>query len=201
MFCGLLLYLFQNRITLNSQNVLHLKIFDSRYHCALHNGAALVILDITNPFSFIQRNLCCKSLFSEIANSVIVGISQKVLDICMARYVVLQMVHNERTITLDLLCRCHSAKYNFCKLLFIKRSITNAAYHLVWITNQCYTAMVSVLVINNQLAPNSASFTCRILIEQYTLLAFWAIAFERCFLALSVISCFVVRHHSIRLGF
>lgn len=110
------------------EHAAHFQISNARQHGALHNRSALVIFDIAHPNVLGERDFLGKPLFLEIANRVVVGIRQEVHDVACGLYVVFQVGHEVRTVSLDLLVGADGAKDDFGKLAAFEGSVGDAAH-------------------------------------------------------------------------
>ena len=77
------------------------------YYTTLHDGPALVVLDIVHPLPPLERNLFSEALLPEVADGIVVGIGEEVHDFVIGAGldVVFDVVHEMRAIALDLLVR------------------------------------------------------------------------------------------------
>lgn len=83
------------------QHLMYLQISHLRQHPTLHDGPALIVLDIPDPSLARERDLLRETLLLEISDSVIVGISEEVVDAVMGPLdVVFERVHKVRTVPL-----------------------------------------------------------------------------------------------------
>ena len=56
------------------------EVADFGDHGALHDGAAFVVFDVAHPTGFVERDVFGEALFFEVADGVVVGVGEKVLD-------------------------------------------------------------------------------------------------------------------------
>ena len=78
---------------------------DVPLNCALHHCASIVVLDEAFPSGLGKIVVLSESLLAEVFDSIVVCIGQKVVQFFRLR-VILQLVHESRAVTLDLLlCR------------------------------------------------------------------------------------------------
>ena len=56
------------------------EVADAGYHGALHDGAAFVVFDVAHPAGFFEGDFFGEALFFEVADGVVVGVGEKVLD-------------------------------------------------------------------------------------------------------------------------
>jgi hypothetical protein len=70
-------------------------------HRALHDRSALIVLDVPNPLFAIERDFFGEPLFLEIADSIIIGIGEEVVDRRVDfPNVILERVHQVRAVPL-----------------------------------------------------------------------------------------------------
>ena len=69
-----------NSLLLLQEHAAGLKVSNLGHHGALHYGAALVVFDVAHPPWFLQGDLFRESLLLEVADGVIISISEKMLD-------------------------------------------------------------------------------------------------------------------------
>lgn len=110
------------------EHAAHFQISNARQHGALHNGSALVIFNVSHPDVLGKSDFLGKTLLFEITNRIVVGIREEVHDIACGLYVVLQVGHEMRTVTLDLLIGTDGAKDDFGKLAAFEGSVGDAAH-------------------------------------------------------------------------
>jgi hypothetical protein len=112
------------------EHAAHFQISNARQHGALHDGSALVIFDVSHPNVLGEGNFLGKSLFLKITNRIVVGIRQEVHDIACGLYVVFQVGHEMRTVSLDLLIGADGTKDDFGELAAFEGSVGDAAHDL-----------------------------------------------------------------------
>lgn len=110
------------------EHAAHFQISNARQHGALHNRSALVIFNVSHPNVFGEGDFLSKTLFLEITNRIVVGIRQEVHDVAGGLYVVFQVGHEMRTVSLDLLVGADGAKDDFGKLAAFEGSVGDAAH-------------------------------------------------------------------------
>ena len=69
------------------------EVADLGYHGALHDGAALVVFDVAHPAGFVKGDVFGEALLFEVADSVVVGVGEEVLDWGGGLDVVFQVGH------------------------------------------------------------------------------------------------------------
>ncbi len=70
----------QNGLFLLEEHPSGFEVADFGDHRTLHDGTAFVILDIAHPARLFEGDFLGKSLLLEIANGVIIGIGEEMLD-------------------------------------------------------------------------------------------------------------------------
>ena len=147
-------------------------------HRALHNGTSLIILNISHPERFFKCDFLRKALLFEIPNCVVIRIGQKVhngrcrfyivlqqntsislytptLRIRLLVYPYLEMRHQVRSVSLDLLVRRDGAKDNFSKTATIEWPVRNAPACALAGTNVAPPSQASC--VHTQPPPTDAS--------------------------------------------
>lgn len=109
------------------EHAAHFQISNARQHGALHNRSALVIFNVSHPDVLGESDFLGEALFLEIANRIVVGICQEVHDVAGGLYIVFQVGHEMRAVSLDLLVGTDGAKDDFGKLAAFKGSVGDAA--------------------------------------------------------------------------
>ena len=56
------------------------EVADLGDHGALHDGAAFIVFDVAHPDGLVEGDVFGEALLFEVANSVVVGIGEEVLD-------------------------------------------------------------------------------------------------------------------------
>lgn len=69
------------------------EVADSRHHGALHDGAAFVVFDVAHPARAVQGDFFGEALFFKVADCVVVGVGEEVLDGRSGFDVVFQVRH------------------------------------------------------------------------------------------------------------
>lgn len=138
-------YLGLHALFLLKKHATHLKIADAGQHRALHYGAAFVILDVSHPHGLGQRDLLGEALLLEIAYRVVVGVGQEVHDVARGLDVVLQMRHEVRAVTLDLLVAANGAEDDLGELAALERSVGDPPHDLERLLHDRYREMRSVV--------------------------------------------------------
>lgn len=82
-------------------------------------------------------------LLLEISNGIVIGVSEEVSHLSVLRDVVLEMVHQMRTITLNLFRRCNSAEDNLGEFPVVERSVRDASQHYEWCLDNRHTIVIS----------------------------------------------------------
>lgn len=117
-----------------------LEVSNLRHHGTLHDGAALVVLDVAHPSRLLKRDLLSKALFLEIANSVVVGVGEEVHDLGSGFDVVFEVGHEMRAVALDLLVRRDGTEDDFGELALVEGAVRNATTQIYQSCGcSCYT--------------------------------------------------------------
>lgn len=127
-----------NALFLLQEHAAAFEIAKAGQHGALHDGATLVIFDIAHPDRLLERDLLCKTLLLEIANSIIVGIGQKVHHGTSGFDIVFEMGHKVCTVALDLLVRRDGTEDDFSELAVPKRPEGDATHDLQRVLDDRY---------------------------------------------------------------
>ena len=62
------------------QHAAGFEVADARDHGALHDGAAFVVFDVAHPAGAVEGDFFGEALFFEVADGVVVGVGEEVLD-------------------------------------------------------------------------------------------------------------------------
>ena len=113
-------------LLLLEQHAAALEVADLGDHAALHDSAALVVLDVSHPTALLESDLLGEALLLEVANGVVVGVGQEVHDVGGGLDVVLQMRHEMGAVALDLLVRGDGAEDNLGELTLVEGAVCDA---------------------------------------------------------------------------
>lgn len=102
------------------------EIADLGDHGALHNRAPFVVFNVAHPARFLECDFFGEALLFEVADGVIVGVGQKVLNWRGGFDIVLEVGHQMGTIALDLLIRGNGAEDYLGELSAVERTICDA---------------------------------------------------------------------------
>lgn len=105
----------------------HFQISNARQHTTLHDGTALVILDITHPDGPIQGNFLSKTLFLKVPDGIVIRVCEEVHHVRGSFDVVLEMGHEMGAIAFDLLVRRDSAEDDLGKVTPFEWAIGDTA--------------------------------------------------------------------------
>lgn len=119
-------YLRVRTLLLFEQHAAGLEVADLGHHAALHNRAALVILDISHPTRLFECDLFRKALLFEVADGVVVGIGEEVHDARGGLDVVFQVRHEMGAVALDLLVGGDGAEDDLGELTLVKGAVCDA---------------------------------------------------------------------------
>ena len=92
---------------------------DVPLNSALHHCASIVVLDEAFPSGLGQIVVLCEALLAEVFNSIVVCVGQKVVQF-FRLCVILQLVHETRAVTLDLLLRRDGQEDDLSELLRVE---------------------------------------------------------------------------------
>ena len=92
------------------------EVADAGHHGALHDGAAFVVFDVAHPAGFVEGDFFGEALLFEVADGVVVGVGEEVLDGRGGFDVVFEVRHHVCAVAFDLLVRGDGAEDNFGKL-------------------------------------------------------------------------------------
>ncbi len=134
----------EHRLLLRCQHVLHLQILYSWQHAALHQRTTFVVLDVTHPDRSIETDLLRETLLLEVANGVVIGVREEVHHGRRRFHVILEMVHQMRTISFDLFRTCNGTENDFGKFALLERTIRDTTNHLQSTFDNGYTLMIAV---------------------------------------------------------
>ena len=97
-------YLGEDGFTLLDDHLARFQVADFRDHRTLHDGASLVVLDVAHPQVLVQRDVLREALLAEVADGVVVGVGQEVLDLGGVRFdEVFEVRHQVCAVAFDLL--------------------------------------------------------------------------------------------------
>jgi len=93
-----------------------------------------------------RDNKSCSAsyLLLEVANGIVIGVCEEVSHLRVLRDVVLEMVHQMRTITLDLLRRRNGAEDNLGEFPVVERSVRNASQDNEWRLDNRHTIVIPI---------------------------------------------------------
>lgn len=121
----LLVYQLFDNLLLLSQNCRELRVDYFGVQLAVHQSGTLVILDVAVIHWLWQFDVLGETLLSKVTNGKLIGKRQKVQDIVLY-VIVLEHVHQMRSVTLYLLLARNSAKNNLREALICKHAETNS---------------------------------------------------------------------------
>ena len=99
-------YLGQDGFALLDNHLARFQVADVRHHSALHDGTSLVVFDVAHPEVLVERDVLREALLAEIADGVVVGVGQEVLDFGGVRFdEVFEVRHQVCAVAFDLLVR------------------------------------------------------------------------------------------------
>lgn len=127
------------------QHATHLEVAHARQHGALHDGAALVVLDVAHPHGLVQCDFFREPLFLKVTNSVVIGIGQEMHDIAGGFHIVLQMGHEMRPVALNLLVAADGAEDDLGELAALERPVCDASHYLEGLLDDGYGQVGSVV--------------------------------------------------------
>lgn len=96
---------------------------------ALHHRTSIIVLDVSLPSILWHSRWLCKSLLPEIFNSIIIRISQKVIQSLLLS-MILQFIHQSCPIPLDLLWCSNRQEDYLSKLLWFEWSEDTSSQNL-----------------------------------------------------------------------
>ena len=88
---------------------------------ALHHSASIVVFNVAFPARFRQVRLLCEALLSEVLNGVVVCVGKEVVEL-FGLCVILELVHEARTVPFDLLLSRDRQEDDLCELLPVEGS-------------------------------------------------------------------------------
>ena len=109
------------------QHSSYFEVADTGDHGTLHDGATLVVFDVAHPAGFLERDVFGEALLFEVADGVIVGVSEEMLDGGGGFDVVFQMGHQMGAIAFDLLIGRDGAEDYFGKLAFREGAVCDTS--------------------------------------------------------------------------
>ena len=92
-----------------------LQVADLGDQAALHDGAAFVVFDVAHPERLFEGDVFGEALLLEIADGVVVGVGEEVLNWGSGLDVVFQMAHEMCAVAFDLLLRVDGEEDDFSK--------------------------------------------------------------------------------------
>lgn len=104
------------------------EVADARHHGALHDGAAFVILDVAHPAGLLESDFFGEALLFEVADGVVVGVCEEVLDWGRSFDVVFEVGHEMRPVAFYLLVRGDGAEDDFGELTAVERTICDTSF-------------------------------------------------------------------------
>lgn len=112
------------------QHAADFEIADARDHGALHDGAAFVVFDVAHPGGLVERDFFGESLLFEVADGVVVSVSEEVLDGRGGFDVVLEVGHEMRAVAFDLLVGRDGAENDLGEFAGIEWAVGDPPYDL-----------------------------------------------------------------------
>lgn len=96
----------------------------------VHDGTTLIVFDVPSPDRAIENNVLGEALFPEISNRMVIGVGEKMHTGRRLFNMILEMVHQMRSVAFNLLSTSDCTKHNLGKSSGLKRSIGNPAHDL-----------------------------------------------------------------------
>lgn len=90
-----------------------------------------------------NKSYSASYLLLEVANGIVIGVCEEVSHLRILRDVILEMVHQMRTITLDLLRRRNSAEDDLGEFPVVERSVRDASQDNKWCLDNRHTVVIS----------------------------------------------------------
>mmetsp|Transcript_9855 Transcript_9855/g.28951 ORF Transcript_9855/g.28951 Transcript_9855/m.28951 type:complete len:386 (+) Transcript_9855:242-1399(+) len=108
----------------------HGHVVNGRVDVALHERAAIVVLDVTVPALARHAHRFAEALLLEVPDGVVVRVSQEIPD-ALGLHVVLELVHHARAEPLHLLRRRDGAEGDLRDALLEHRAVADAAHDAI----------------------------------------------------------------------
>lgn len=112
------------------QHAADFEIADARDHGALHDGAAFVVFDVAHPGGLVERDFFGEALLFEVADGVVVGVGEEMLDGGSGFDIVFEVGHEMRAVAFDLLVGGDGTEYDLGEFTGIEWAVRDPAYDL-----------------------------------------------------------------------
>ena len=113
--------------SLLSDHLRDLEVVDSGVDAALHEGAAVVVLDEAGPLLSRRRHVLGEALLFEVADRIVVGVGEKGQEL-LGLQLCLQVVHEVRSVALHLLVGSDGAERNLNEAVIVEGVEADAAH-------------------------------------------------------------------------
>ncbi len=127
------------------QHATHLEVAHAWEHGALHDCAALVVLDVAHPSAFLECDLLGEPLFLEVPDSIVVCVGKEVHNIARSFDVILKMAHQMRSVSFNLLVRGDSAEDDLGELATLEWAICDSSDDFEWVLHDSHAQMCAVV--------------------------------------------------------